>query len=58
MQLRGQRFNQDLLPGMLLIEVGAAGNSHEEALLAAGQLAQAVLALGKGTRNPEETEPA
>lgn len=57
MQLRGQRFNQDLLPGMLLIEVGAAGNSHEEALLAAAQLAQALTALGKGTLIPEETEP-
>lgn len=49
LQLRGQRFNQDLLPGALLIEVGAAGNSHPEAMLAAEQLACAVIALAKGT---------
>ena len=36
LQLRGQRFNEDLSPGGLLIEVGAAGNSHDEALTAAG----------------------
>ena len=49
LQLRSQRFNQDLLPGALLIEVGAAGNSHAEALAAADQLAAAVIALAKGT---------
>jgi len=46
--LRAQRFNQDLLPGMLLVEVGAAGNSHTEALRAAGMLAQGILSLAKG----------
>ena len=50
MQLRTQRFNQDLLPGALLVEVGAAGNSHREALLAAEQLAHAIVALAKGTQ--------
>ena len=50
LQLRGQRFNQDLLPGALLIEVGAAGNSHAEAIAATGQLALAVIALAKGTQ--------
>ena len=49
LQLRGQRFNQDLLPGALLVEVGAAGNTHEEALTAARVLAEAVAALAKGT---------
>ena len=49
LQLRAQRFNQDLSPGTLLIEVGAAGNSHEEARLAAQKLAQAIVALAKGT---------
>ena len=49
LQLRSQRFNQDLSPGALLIEVGAAGNSHKEARLAATQLAQAIVALAKGT---------
>lgn len=48
--LRSQRFNQDLCPGALLVEVGAAGNSHAEALLAAEQLAQAIVALSKGTQ--------
>ena len=50
LQLRAQRFNQDLLPGMLLVEVGAAGNSHAEAAAAAKQLAVAVAALAKGTQ--------
>lgn len=43
--LRGQRFNQDLSPGSLLVEVGAAGNTHREALLAAKALAEGILAL-------------
>lgn len=51
-QLRGQRFNQDLCPGGLLIEVGAAGNTRAEALLAAGELARAVIALARGTQGP------
>lgn len=49
LQLRAQRFNQDLCPGALLIEVGAAGNSHAEAMKAAEMLAQAVIALAEGT---------
>ena len=47
--LRAQRFNQDLTPGTLIVEVGAAGNSHAEALTAAEVLAQGVLALAKGS---------
>ena len=47
--LRSQRFNQDLSTGALLIEVGAAGNTHEEALLAAQALAGAVIRLKNGT---------
>ena len=47
--LRGQRFNQDLSPGALLIEMGAAGNTHAEALLAADALAQAIISLAEGT---------
>ena len=43
--LRAQRFNQDLSPGCLLVEVGAAGNTHAEALRAAGKLAEGILAL-------------
>ena len=49
LQLRAQRFNQDLSPGALLIEVGAAGNSHPEALRAADALAEAVVALARGS---------
>jgi stage II sporulation protein P len=47
--LRAQRFNQDLCPGALLVEVGAAGNTHAEARLAAEQLARAIATLAKGT---------
>ena len=54
LQLRAQRFNQDLLPGALLIEVGAAGNSHPEALRAADALAEAVIALAGGSQSPTE----
>lgn len=50
LQLRGQRFNQDLNPGSLLIEIGAAGNSHREARLAAEQLAEAIVGIAKGTQ--------
>ena len=46
--LRTERFNQDLLPGALLVEVGAAGNTLEEALTAAEVLAQAIAAMAYG----------
>ena len=49
LQMRSQRFNQDLSPGALLIEVGAAGNTRPEALIAAEELAKAIVALAKGT---------
>lgn len=45
---RSQRFNQDLSPGALLVEVGAAGNTRQQALHAAEQLAQAVIAMSGG----------
>ena len=48
-QLRRGTFNQDLSPGALLIEVGAAGNTHPEALAAAEELAEAIIALSRGT---------
>lgn len=50
LQLRGQRFNQDLNAGALLIEVGAAGNSHGEARLAAAKLAEAIVSMAHGTQ--------
>lgn len=45
---RTQRFNQDLSPGALLVEVGAAGNTRQEALTAAKVLAEAIIALSRG----------
>lgn len=47
--LRSSRFNQDLLPGMVLVEMGAAGNTRQEALLSAEILAQAISDLAHGT---------
>lgn len=46
--LRSERFNMDLCPGSILAEVGAAGNSHAEAILAAQALARSIIALAKG----------
>lgn len=46
---RPQRFNQDLSPGGMLIEVGSAGNTRQEALEGARLLAQAILELSRGT---------
>ena len=48
LHLTDQRYNQDLSPGALLIEVGAAGNNHDEALRAMTPLAEAIAALAKG----------
>ena len=53
LQLRAARFNQDLCPGSLLVEVGAAGNTHPEARRAAAQLAEAIVALAEGTAREE-----
>lgn len=47
--LRPQRFNQDLAAYTLLVEVGTAGNTHSEAMLAAEQLAQAIITLKDGS---------
>ena len=52
LNLRPQRFNQDLSPGALLVEIGAAGNTHDEALTAARRLAEAVASLAKGVNDP------
>lgn len=46
---RKQRFNQDLSPGAMLIEVGAAGNTHSEALIAAEALAEGIIELARGS---------
>lgn len=43
------RYNMDLSPGSLLVEVGGAGNTLQEALIAANALAQAILTLAHGS---------
>ena len=48
--LRSQRFNQDLSPGTLIIEVGSAGNTRQEALAAVEILGKAILELSHGTQ--------
>ena len=50
LSFRTGRYNQDLFPNMLLIEVGAAGNTRQEALLAVEILAESILAMAEGTR--------
>ena len=46
---RRQRFNQDLSTGAVIVEVGAAGNTRQEALLAAEVLADGIVAIAHGT---------
>ncbi len=46
---RPQRFNQDLSTGGMLIEVGTAGNTRQQALDAAQILAETILQLADGT---------
>ena len=47
--LRSQRFNQDLSNGALLVEVGASGNTRQEALRAADVLVEGILSLAHGS---------
>lgn len=49
LSFRSQRFNQDLTPGALLIEVGTAGNTLEEALTAADALGAGIISLIQGS---------
>lgn len=53
--LRTQRFNADESPGALLVEVGAAGNTHEEAIVAAEALAEGIIALARGANLTEDS---
>ena len=48
--LRTSRFNQDMTTGSMIVEVGAAGNSHDEAMRSMDILAQAILALAHGSQ--------
>ena len=50
--LRAQRFNQDLSSGALIVEVGAAGNTHTEAMTAIEVLAEGILSLADGSGIP------
>lgn len=56
-QLRPQRFNLDMTPGSLLVEVGANGNTHDEAVTAIRALGAAILAMSQGV-NLQNTPPA
>lgn len=47
--LRSSAFNQDLSPGALLIEVGTAGDTRQEALQAAAALADGIALLAHGS---------
>ena len=49
--LRTQRFNQDLSSGAMLIEVGSSGNTRQEALRAAEVLAKGIISLAHGSRS-------
>lgn len=46
---RKQRFNQDLTAASLIVEVGAAGNTRQQALEAMQLLGQAIIDLSHGT---------
>lgn len=48
--LRSQRFNQDLSTGALLVEIGTSGNNRQEALRSAKVLADAIISLAQGSR--------
>ena len=47
-QLRQQRFNLDLSPGSILVEVGANGDTHRQAITAVRALGAAILAMAQG----------
>lgn len=49
--LRRQRFNQDLIAGAMIVEIGAAGNTLDEAKNAVSVLAEAIVQLGKGANS-------
>jgi hypothetical protein len=52
---RTERFNQDLSTGALLVEVGAAGDTLEEALVTVEALAEAIFSLALGTVTASST---
>lgn len=48
LDLRKQRFNQDLSAGAIIAEIGAAGNTYREAMNGVSVLAEAIIMLSKG----------
>jgi len=48
--LRAQRFNRDLCPAAMIVEVGSAGNTHNDAMTAIPVLADAIIALQHGSQ--------
>lgn len=52
---RTERFNQDLSAGALLVEVGAAGDTLEEALITVEALAEVIGTLSLGTATADST---
>lgn len=50
LDLRNQRFNQDLSPGAIIAEIGSAGNTQREAMNAVSVLAEAIIMIAKGTK--------
>lgn len=48
LDLRRQRFNQDLSTGAIIVEVGAAGNTYREAMNGISVLAEAIIMMAKG----------
>ena len=55
MGLRTERFNQDLCSGALLVEIGAAGDTLEDAITAAEALAAGIYALALGATTTAST---
>ena len=53
--LRAQRFNHDLSTGAMIVEIGAAGNTLEEATRAVDYLAQALILMMHGTATENST---
>lgn len=49
LDLRKQRFNQDLSTGAIIAEIGAAGNTHREAMNGISVLAEAIIMMARGT---------
>lgn len=55
LECRTERFNQDLSTGALLVEIGAAGDTLEEALVTAEALAEIIFSLAFGTATKGST---